>query len=369
MGFWNDSPRISTAFAYEGIDAAVLANRHLRVTVLPGKGGDIVEFRDKRTDVDVLWHADHDWVPPEGRRIPTTETSWNDFYPGGWQLNLPIAGGGMEIPGNGYDHHGESALLAWDAEVLRDDDEAVTLGLSTELRRYPFAVSRELTLPAGEAALEVEESITNRGATDLEYVWQQHVALGRPLAAPGARLDASVDRGRVADYGPDPENNRLRGGETFDWPRAPRARDGAGREDRESGTAEDGAGTVDLSTLPEPGSDDMVYGTDLAAGWYALRNPDLGLGFALTWPTDPFEALWGWLSFGGANESPFWGRNYTCGLEPTTAYPGRDLPDAQRENGTIDVLGAGETVSASFVARTFEPEGPVTTVDADGVRY
>lgn len=46
-------------FAYRGIGTVFLENEHLRIMVLPGKGGDILEFRDKRADVDVLWHADH----------------------------------------------------------------------------------------------------------------------------------------------------------------------------------------------------------------------------------------------------------------------------------------------------------------------
>ncbi|MFB6073400.1 MAG: DUF4432 family protein [Haloarculaceae archaeon] len=355
MSYWNDRPRISTDYTYKGVEAAILENRHLRLTVLPGKGGDIVEFRDKRTDVDVLWHADHDWVPPAERRIPTTELSWNDFYPGGWQVNLPIAGaGGMDFPGNHYDHHGESALLPWDAEITRDDDEAVALELSTELRRYPFDVTRELTLPADASRLEIDESITNLSEVDLEYIWQHHLALGEPLAAPGSRLDAPIERAYVDTYGPDADTARLAGDSFFEWPNAP-------------GTDGD---AVDLSVLPEKGYLDMVYGTELADGWYAVRNPDLDLGFALTWPVDPFETLWYWQCFGGANEAPFWGRNYTAGIEPTTAYPGNTIPDAQRENGTIDVLDGGDTIESSMVATTFAPEGTVTDVTDDGrVRY
>jgi hypothetical protein len=348
-------PTIDTDWAYRGVDAAILENDHLRIVLLPGKGSDVIEFRDKRRDVNVLFEPSWEWTPPAERAVPAEDvTTWQtDCYPGGWQLNLPIAGYGAEIDGSRYGLHGESALISWDAAVARDDDEAVTLALETDLLRYPFHVERELTLPAGEPKLEIEETVSNVGEVDLEYVWQQHVALGRPLVGPGARLDVPATRGRVGDYGDGQANARLESNAPFDWPEAPR---------------EDG-GTVDLATdFPDLDAEihDVAFATDLDAGWYALTNPDLDLGFALTYPTEPFECLWYWQPFGGYADAPFYGRNYNVGLEPTTAYPSGDLFEAQRENGTIDVLGAGESVSASFVARTYTGIEGVQGVTGDG---
>ncbi len=352
MGFWNDRPRVSTEFQFRGVDAALLENGRLRVLVLPGKGGDILEFRDKRTDVDVLYHADYPWDPPSDRVVPSTETTWNEHYPGGWQVNLPVAGSGMDVAGSRYDHHGESALLPWDAEVARDDDEAVTLTLTTELRRYPFSVERDLTLPADASRLEISESVTNEGDVELEYAWQQHVALGRPLIGPEARLDTSTARGYVDDYGEDHDTNRLRGDQEFEWPTADGVR----------------GDPVDLSEFPPTDAEihDQAFLLEFDEPWYAVTNPELDLGFALRWSGDPFETLWYWQSFGGHDESPFWGRNYTAGLEPTTAYPGHSYPEAQRENGTLDALAPGETVGAEFVATTFCGRESVAGVDPDG---
>ncbi len=76
------APRIDDAYTYHGIDAVLLENSQLRILVVPGKGGDILEFRDKQTDVDVLWHADHEWTPPDAGTIPEPESaSWLDHYP------------------------------------------------------------------------------------------------------------------------------------------------------------------------------------------------------------------------------------------------------------------------------------------------
>ncbi|QGN07180.1 aldose 1-epimerase [Halorhabdus sp. CBA1104] len=351
MDEWNKRPRISTAYQYQGIDASILENRHLRVMVLQGKGGDIVEFRDKRTDIDVLWHADHEWSAPPNA-LPSIEGTWDEYYPGGWQLNIPGAGGPFEFPGGRYDHHGETALLEWDAEIVRDDEDAVTLELTTSLRRYPFTVRRELTLRAGEAALEIEESITNEGDVTVEYAHQQHLTLGRPLIGPQARLDVSAERGYVEAYDPGTENHRLESEASFEWPVAPGA-------DGES---------VDLSQFPPTDAEinDMAYLHELDEGWYAVTNPALDLGFGLRWPAEHFESLWYWQPYGGLAAAPFWGRNYTAGLEPTTAHPAHSYPDAQRENGSMRSLGPGETVEVSLVAQTFDGSQRVSRIGPDG---
>lgn len=348
---WN-ALRIDDAYTYEGIDAVFVENRHLRIMILPGKGGDILEFRDKRTDVDVLWHAEHNWQPPDSRTVPSVgPTTWLDHYPGGWQLNLPLAGFTDDFGGTPYGLHGESALIPWESTTVADD-ESVTLELRTELVRYPFAVERTLTLPRDEPILEIEESVTNLGGVDLEYVWQQHIALGRPLIGPSARLDVPAGSGVVEAYGPEHENARLESGSTFEWPHAPGV---------------DGE-TVDLREFPPEDSTihDVAYATDLSDGWYAVTNTDLDLGFGFTFPTDPFECVWYWQPLGGHAESPYWNRNYNVGLEPTTAYPAGDVPDAQRENGTIETLAAGETLEAQFVARTYHGVDSVESIDADG---
>jgi galactose mutarotase-like enzyme len=355
MGYFGDGPRIGNEFTYRGVEAAFIENEHLRVLVLPGKGGDVLEVRDKRRDVNVLWDAPHEWVPPGESPLPSDHaTTWQtEHYPGGWQVNLPIAGYGMEIPGSAYGLHGESALLPFEATVREDDDE-VGLELSADLFRYPFSVERELALRAGESALRVSETVTNEGRRELEYVWQHHLALGRPLIGPGARLDVPASDALTEEYGDDWSNNRLAGGESFEWPEAPAA---------------DG-GTVDLSeSFPATDAEihDQAYVTGLDEGWYAVTNPDLDVGLAVSFPTDPFESLWYWQPFGGFDEAPFYGRNYNVGLEPTTAYPGGDLPEAQRENGTMKTLAPGESVSADLVARTYTGYQSVSAVDGDGV--
>lgn len=328
--------RIDDSFTYRGIDAVYLENRHLRVLVLPGKGGDVLEFRDKRTDVDVLWRADHDWQKPGDSPVPVrTADAFHDYYPGGWQLHVPVAGTTDDFDGTPYGLHGESALVSWDATVERSAD-AVSLRLETDLVRYPFRLERELRLGADEPTLVVDETIENEGGVAVPYIWQQHLALGPPLVGPDAELTVPAETGVVDEYGPDHVNNRLDGGSRFEWPSAPGVN----------------GGTVDLSAFPPRDATvhDVAYATDLTDGRYAVTNDACDLAFEFTFPVDPFETVWYWQAFGGHTGYPYWGRNYNAGLEPTTAYPAGNVPEAQRETGTLKHLAPGERVSGTFEA-------------------
>ena len=122
---------VSTDHAVKGIDATLVENRHLRVVLLQGKGGDILEFRDKRTDIDVLWSTPHNWQPPSNSFVHIdSNTSWDTHYPGGWQQNLPVAGGARgEVSGVQYDQHGESALIPWEVTTVSESTTAVTSDL------------------------------------------------------------------------------------------------------------------------------------------------------------------------------------------------------------------------------------------------
>ncbi|NUP80976.1 MAG: DUF5107 domain-containing protein, partial [Nonomuraea sp.] len=50
--------------AIDGLRAVTLENERLRVTVVPDKGGDVVEFLHKPTDTDFVW------LSPQGLRDP-----------------------------------------------------------------------------------------------------------------------------------------------------------------------------------------------------------------------------------------------------------------------------------------------------------
>ena len=78
------------------------------------------------------------------------------------------------------------------------------------------------------------------------------------------------------------------------------------------------------------------YATDLAAGWYAIEYPRLGIGLLFEFPLDLSPYLWLWLSYGG------WRGYYLAVVEPWTSYP-VTLSDAVASR-THRVLKPGEQI-------------------------
>ncbi|WP_254278777.1 aldose 1-epimerase [Haloarcula marina] len=323
---------LTDEYTRRGIDALFLENDHLRVEILPGKGGDVTEIRDKRTDVNVLFEAPHEWRAPASGTVgaPDGAFSFLDHYPGGWQSVLPGAGGPSSAHGAPLALHGESSLVPFEKTVLTDTPDEVGVRLSASLTRYPFDIERDVTLAAGESAVEVSERVTNTGAVEVDFSWLQHIALGEPLVAPEARLSVPCETVHV-DPDQTADTARLPPGETFEWP-----------------VCETVDGPVDLREFPAAGErvHDLVALADFSEGRYTLSNPDLELGVTVEYPDSFYEYLWYWQPLGGFEAAPFFGRNYNVGLEPCTSIPNSGVADAV-ENGTAESLGPGETQSST----------------------
>ncbi len=132
------------------------------------------------------------------------------------------------------------------------------------------------------------------------------------------------------------------------------------------GHAAPGSGVVYEPAVPglEADTTDTLKLTDLAAGWYAVRNVRLGVGFGMSWPLAVFPALWFWQSYGGAYGAPWYGRTYLIALEPfSTARP--TIADAM-EDGTARIMRPGETLEASYLAAAFEGTAEVAGIAPDG---
>lgn len=342
--------RVTTEYQRKGLDLVVLENGLLRVEVLAGKGGDITEIRDKRTDINVLFETPHEWRPPgEGAAgAPDDHFRFLDHYPGGWQDVLPGAGGPATVHGAPLSLHGEATLVPWDVTIVEDGSEKVAVSLKTSLTRYPLEITRKIGLEAGQSTLSVEESVINRGEVSVDYSWMQHIALGEPLIAPSATVSVPCETVLV-----DPDNDHpnacLPAGETFEWPICD-------LDDR----------AVDLRTFPakEERVHDLVALTNLADGRFSVENPELDLRVDVTFPRRLFEYLWYWQPLGGFVEAPFYGRNYNIGLEPSTSVPNAGLEEAI-EDSSAKTLEAGSTVAATFEFRTRPAEGEIEESDAE----
>ena len=284
-----------------GWRSVTLRNGCIEVTVLPARGCEIYEFRDRSTGVDVLFKAPWGLQPPGSP--PREGSDGMDFlhnYGGGWQELLPSCNdactyGGVEIP-----FHGEVAAVPWDVTVAADGDDAVELVGRVRCARTPFALERRMRLERGQAVLTLNERVENTSGVSHPLVWGHHCVVGPPFLEDGCRLHAPA--GTIVTL-PEvwEETVRLAPGQREPWPHA-LLRDG---------------GRADLREVPGPacGSHDDVFLGDLEDGTVAVENPHLGRTFRLRFDDSLFRWLCTWQPYGGARALPLAG-SYALGIEP-----------------------------------------------------
>lgn len=326
-----------------GIRTIVLENETIRISVLAGKGTDIVEFNYKPRDLDFVWLA------PGGVRNPSSMHSTSpdplgtflDSYPGGWQEVFPNAGEPATHAGAQYGQHGEVFALPWDVDIVEDSEEAIVVRFSVRGQKNPCALTKTLRLTAGEPALEFHESLTNESPVPVEAMWGHHITFGQPFLKPGHRIvlpDSVSVQPHEEEVGP--TGRRVANDDVFAWPHGI----GASGE------------TVDFSTIPESGTPSELFyisGFPDSTAWYEIIDPGPGIGMRVEWDTGTMPYLWYWQEFGATAGYPWYGRNYNIGLEPSSSYPTTGLPDAVA-NGSVMTLTPGETRDFRLRAEVFE---------------
>jgi hypothetical protein len=324
----------------------VLDNGALTVRVDLDLGAEITHLSAPKGE-NVLFRGD--WRSPlpavTSQSYGNQALDWLSAYRGGWQELFPNAGGAGTVMGTPLPFHGEVSRTPWRAE-WHSDGRDVTVSTGT---RLPLVLSRRMRLDAKRPVLVLDETIANESDLEVPYVWGHHPAFGPPLAAPGARIDLPAGRlstdpamdGALADL--QPVSSHVWGKVT----------DRNGRP-------------LDLSVVPSSPRERLIYIEELAAGWYAIRNPVNGLGAGMSWDLKDFPRLWLWQEIGGAG-FPWYGRAAITALEPATQTPGHGL-EAAIAAGTARTLPPRGRASARLVFTLFAATNdPVTRIDADGV--
>ena len=298
-----------------GYPALVLENPDLRVTVLTGRGGDVIEFLHKPTDTDFCTFN------ARGLR-PAAESAgrgFMDVYYGGWQEVFPSGGAPCRFAGTPLDQHAEVALLPWRARVLRDDPEEVGVSLEVRCLQTPFRLRREMRLAAEGAVLRISSTVTNEGMAAHPAMWGQHLAFGPPYAGPGCRMRL-------------PHGAYVVPGTT-------------------------GLALEELAVAPPWGEPSSIsYLTGFDKGRYRLRNPSRPVAIEVSWDANTFPYLWCWREAGATAGFPWYGRDYLLGLEPFSSYPTAGLEAAVR-NGTALQLDPGGARTTEWAVEVMEADG------------
>jgi hypothetical protein len=328
-----------------GNRAAVLENTALRVTVLPGSGGDIVELLHKPSDTQFLWQRPG---APQGEATQArARGEFLDQYVGGWHEMLPNFGPGR-LHGAEFGLCGEATLLDWDLEVERDAPEETCLRLDVGLRRLPLRLTKRLSLRAEEPTLQIEETLRNEGAQEIDFTWGHHPAIGPGFLSPSCVIE--LPKRRILATGPGGENAAIEPGTEGSWPLI---------------AAADGS-ELDLSRVRPytPGWEEDLCMVDVEEAWVGVTDRGRELGFGLAWERDVFPNLWIWQNFGGRFDHPWYGTSYCLGLEPLSSFP-FDIEDVLRA-GTQRSLGAGEELTTRLCATVYRPSGRLVGIDLEG---
>jgi galactose mutarotase-like enzyme len=341
--------RLNDELTYRGLRVLVLENELLRVSLLLDQGTDIFEFLHKPSDTDFMWRSPLGVRQP-GAFAPSSYLpggAFMEYYEGGWQELFPQGGGLCQYQGSELGQHGEVWGLPWKHTVLEDTPEVISVKTWVRTVRTPFLLEKTLTMRRGAAVLEIEETATNEGRVPMDLMWGHHPAFGPPFLDESCRVYAAAARVYADENRGD--RSRWEPGTYFPWPVGPGVK----------GEPVDAS----LITPPEQGVSDMLFLTDLREGWYGITNHRREVGFGMSWDLATFPHIWYWLSLGGTQGWPSFGREYVAALEPFSSYPGT-LTEVIKWGNQM-VMQPGEVRSTWLRAVAYEG-GEVRGIDREG---
>lgn len=319
---------------YRDVRQLYLENELLRVAVLTGKGADITELLYKPLDMDFLWHSANPVQAPGSQavsRMPTAGSFLN-LYEGGWQELFPSYGAPATYKGAEYGLHGEVCVVPWEYAIETDTAQELCVRLWVRTPTTPYLLERWMTLKTGDPTLYIREKITNESPVEMECMWGHHPALGQPF------LDDSCEI--LLPLGGKPQAVTLDGSGVLSprtaaaWPRFPLAE----------------GGDTDLARIQSPVAKAYrEYGIQgLERGECVVWNHNHSLGFRLGWEIDRFPILWIWEPNCASPNYPWYGRNYTLGVEPWS-HLAASL-DEVVENGAAIRLGPWKSIETELSA-------------------
>lgn len=323
-----------------GHGGVVLSTEQISVTILPYTGADLVSIVDSGTGTDVLFRTP--WAGVSAAAAWDSHTRWIAAYPGGWQVLCPNAGPEREVTGALLGFHGEAAIVPWTV----DEVTPTTLRCSTTLFTAPFHMARSITVTG--RTVTVEESVENTSPDPHELVWMHHPGFGPPLVNTGAYLD--LPGGHLQADPEAPPGYILGAGSEHEWPVA---------------TSHDG-NEVDLRRLPGPDEPRGLFAAvhDMPAGWFAIRNDDLGLGVAMCWDLEVFPHLWLWQEVHHSEGFPWFRRAYVVAAEPSNV-----MTNQRPAHGPVPSLEGRGRRSTTLEMTLFTPSGLVTGVQPGGLVF
>ncbi len=294
---------------YKNIDAVVLENADLRVTLLPQWGSKIVSIIYKPIAYEVLWQEPGDEIcipeddAPYGR---TDSIGFDEMFPTisrCFYENAPWAGTEMQ-------DHGEVRALPWTYEMNQENVRLWVHGL-----RFPYRFEKTIRLTAN--SISMNYTIENLSNFDMDYIWAAH-----PLFNTSPATELIVPQGMNSIINSVAGARLQTYGKTYQFPVA---------------TLDNGE-QCDLAKMPEKnneGYQKYYFSGKVPEGWCILYDHQRKLNIGLSFPEETVPYLGIWVNEGG------WGGQYNIAPEPATGA--MDRVDCAKMWGMNSVLKACET--------------------------
>lgn len=317
--------------SYKDVDAVILENDSLRVTVLPEWGSKIQSILYKPSGYEALWQN------PDG---VYKRTDYSDPYPHG-----EISGFDEMFPtiseccyeqfpwqGTVLPDHGEVWTIPWKAETVPGGVTMHVYGI-----RLPYLLSKTLTLDG--PGVRIDYRAENLSPFPLSFLWAAH-----PLFNAAEGMEFIIPRGMDSIINAFPGSRLPAYGGSYGFPRA----------------EVEGKEPFDLSRVPPQnpeGYQKYYFAGKVTEGWCALYRQDTGFAITMAYPKETVPYLGMWLNEGG------WAGQYNIAPEPATAA--MDRPDAAALWGTASRLEPREIRSWHLFIRFSTGKRPVS-VSEDG---
>lgn len=249
-----------------GHDVVVIESDLLSLTVVAGKGADMVKFNYLPSQTEFLWES------PQGMDVLTKSLD-ETRYIGGWLETFPNAWGECTYQGEKLRSYGDVWQRPWIYRILQNNDAEIQVAFSIQSEDLPLHLTKKITMKAGDATVRIDETAVNMSPSTVDFTWGHHPNFGRPFLNEDCVIDLPAcemfDKDKITKLG--------------DWPYL-------------QGTD----GFQDLRVIPKYGTsqeDSQTNLVNMAGNWAALRNTRTGISFKLSWDEAVFTELLIWRSF------------------------------------------------------------------------
>lgn len=257
----------------------VMENKRFRLSILPGKGTDVIELLHKPTDTDFCWFTQLGL-----RKKEAVFSSFQVQYEGGWQEILPNLSGEHWHDGFKQEAYGEVSLTEWSYAIIQNDTEEIAVKFENSLRTLPLRIEKTIRMKRDQAGFTIEETVFNLSPAEIHADWGQHITFGTPFLQPGTRIELPTRK--------------------------------------------------EATITPERGSAGGFEVIHCEQGSYRLMNPQ-GIGAEVSWDPLIWPYLWFWRDYGERSAAPYYGNHYNVGLEVFSSPPAASIQESINNQSAI----------------------------------